>query len=63
MRARRQSHRAGALTGDTCFMDIVVAGAGEELVGTAGFRRVDRAGAVAEWGIMVCKGRHHSLST
>ena len=52
--ARRERHRGEAAEGTSCMLDVVASETGE-LIGSTGFRVVDRSASSAEWGIIVGK--------
>ena len=53
-KARRDRHRTELAHGGSLFLDILLQSTGE-LVGTTGFREIDVAKGVAEWGVIVAK--------
>ena len=54
MLSRREKHRQEAAKLESMFLDVVDRNTGE-LVGTSGFRVVDKKASSAEWGIVVRK--------
>mmetsp|Transcript_18563 Transcript_18563/g.29507 ORF Transcript_18563/g.29507 Transcript_18563/m.29507 type:complete len:148 (+) Transcript_18563:156-599(+) len=52
MQKRRSGHREDYKSGSSCFFDVVELSSGK-LIGTSGFRSVDREQSEAEWGIII----------
>ncbi|KAF0699627.1 Aste57867_9810 [Aphanomyces stellatus] len=50
--ARRNTHRAQMINGEGAFFDIVERSSGA-VIGTSGFRTIDLAAGVCEWGIVL----------
>ena len=51
---RRNAHREGFLKGNSAFFDIMLKET-EEIIGTSGFREINREKNEAEWGIIISK--------
>jgi len=57
MEARRKRHRAEVEEEKGLFLDVVLQRTGE-LIGTTGFRSMDKVAGTAEWGIIISKEWH-----
>jgi len=57
MAARRKRHRAEVQEEKGLFLDIILIRTGE-LLGTTGFRSMNKVGGTAEWGVIISKNWH-----
>ena len=54
MAARRKRHRAEVQEEKALYLDIILTATGE-LLGTTGFRSMNKVGGTAEWGVIISK--------